>query len=110
MIGDSPCNMIHSSLTVVNCFENDSVGKQPVAWKECCAEYCLKELQESMGMCTGRLDINEIPLKTALPVIQLVDQLINTLLNGKYLDGTIFKAFADNKFKIAIIMISVIDG
>ena len=38
------------------------MGKQPVAWKEYYAEYCLKELQESMDRCTGLRDINEILL------------------------------------------------
>ena len=33
------------------------VGKQPVAWKEYCAEYWLKELKESIGRGTGRRDI-----------------------------------------------------
>ena len=35
-------------LTTVGCFDNGSVGKQPVAWKEYCVEYWLKELWESM--------------------------------------------------------------
>ena len=39
-----------------------TVGKQPVAWKEYCAEYCLNELQESMDRCAGRRDITEILL------------------------------------------------
>ena len=46
--------------TAVHCFHNGYVGKQPVAWKECCADYWLKELQESMDRCTGRHDITEI--------------------------------------------------
>ena len=33
--------------------------KQPVAWKEYCVEYWLKELQESMDKCTDRRDITE---------------------------------------------------
>ena len=41
-------------------FDSDYVGKQRVAWKEYCAEYWLKELQESMDRCNGRLDITEI--------------------------------------------------
>ena len=32
----------------------------PVAWKEYCSVYWLKELQESMDRCTGRHDITEI--------------------------------------------------
>ena len=47
MINDSHCDRIHSSLTAVRCFDNSSVGKQPVAWKEYCAEYWLKEHQET---------------------------------------------------------------
>ena len=47
---------------------------QPVAWKEYCAEYWLKELQESTDMCTGRRDITEILLKTALNTIQSINQ------------------------------------
>ena len=33
-IDDSQCDRIHSSLIAVGCFDNDYVGKQPVAWKE----------------------------------------------------------------------------
>ena len=50
------------------------VGKQPVAWKKYCAEYWLKELHESIDRCTGRRDITEILLKTALNTIQLNNQ------------------------------------
>ena len=73
-IDDSHCNRIHSSLTTVHCFNNGYVGKQPVALKEYCAEYWLKELQESMDRCTGCRDITEILLKTALTAIQLINQ------------------------------------
>ena len=66
--------MIHFSLTAVRCFDYGYLGKQPVAWKEFYAEYWLKELQESMDRCTGRRDINEILLKTALNTTQPVDQ------------------------------------
>ena len=69
---DSHCNRI---LTAVSCFDNGYVGKHPVAWKEYCAEYWLKELQESMNRCTGRRDITEILLKTALNTIQSTDPL-----------------------------------
>ena len=41
-----------------------------MVWKEYCTEYWLNELQESMDMCTGRRDITEILLKTALNTIQ----------------------------------------
>ena len=41
-----------------------------MAWKEYCVEYMVKELQESMDMCTGCCDKTEILLKTALNTIQ----------------------------------------
>ena len=56
----------------VHCFDNGHVGKQPVAWKEHCAEYWLKELQENMDRFTGCHDITEILLKTALNTIQSI--------------------------------------
>ena len=55
------------------CFDNGYEGKQPVAWKEYCAEYWLKELQESIDRCTAYHDITEILLKTALNTIQLIN-------------------------------------
>ena len=64
-------------LTTIRCFHNDYVGKQPVAWKEYCAEYWLKELQESMYRCTGRRDMTEILFKTALNTIQSFNQFTN---------------------------------
>ena len=79
-IDDSHCNRIHSSLNAVHCFGNGEGGKQPVAWKEYCAEYCLKELQESMDSCTGCRDITEIQLKTLLNTIQSINQLVNFVL------------------------------
>ena len=42
-------------------------------WKEYCAEYCLKDLQENMDRCTGRRNITEILLKTALNTIQSIN-------------------------------------
>ena len=33
--------MIHFSLTAVHCFGDGYMGKQPVAWKEYCAEYMI---------------------------------------------------------------------
>ena len=64
--------MIYFSLTTLRCFDNGHVGKQPVAWKEYCAEYWLKELQESMNSCTGRCDITEILLKMELNTLQSI--------------------------------------
>ena len=52
--------------------DNDYVGKQPVAWKEHCAEYWSKGLQESMDRCTGCHDITEILLKMVLNKIQSI--------------------------------------
>ena len=49
------------------------VGKQLVAWKEYCAEYWSKELQESMDSCTVCRDITEILLKMALNTIQSIN-------------------------------------
>ena len=46
-IDDSHCDRIHSSLTAVHCFDNGFVGKQPVAWKEYCAEYWLKDFRKA---------------------------------------------------------------
>ena len=65
---------IHSSLTAVRCLDNGYVGKEPVAWKEYCAEYWLKELQESMDRCTSCRDLTEILLKTALKTKQSINQ------------------------------------
>ena len=45
-----------------------------MAWKEYCAEYWLKELQESMDRCTGCCDITEILMKMALNTIQSINQ------------------------------------
>ena len=60
-IDDSHCDMVHSSPTAIHFFVNDYIGKQPVARKEYCAEYWLKELQEKrMGICIGRRNIPEI--------------------------------------------------
>ena len=50
------------------------LGKQPVDWKKFCADYWLKELQESMDRCTGRRDITEILSKTALNTVQSYNQ------------------------------------
>ena len=49
---------VHSSLTAVHCFDNRYVGKQPVAWKELCVKYWLKEPQESMVRRTGHHNIS----------------------------------------------------
>ena len=36
-IDDNHCDRNHSSLAAVRCFDNGYLGKQPVAWKEYCA-------------------------------------------------------------------------
>ena len=79
-INDSHCDRIHSSLTIVHCFDNGYVEKQAVAWKEYYAEYWLKQLQKSMDRCTGHHDITEILLKTALNTIQSICQELHAVL------------------------------
>ena len=74
-IDDSHCDKIRTSFTAVPCFNNGYVGKQPVALKEHCAGYWLKEFQEGMDMCTGGRDITAIRLKIALNTIQSVSLL-----------------------------------
>ena len=59
-IDDSHCDRIHSSLIAVRCFDNGYVGKQPVACKEYCVEYWLKDLLESMDWCACLHEITEI--------------------------------------------------
>ena len=58
----------------VYCFHYGYVGRQPVAWREYCAEHILKEIQESIDRCTGHHDMTEITLKTALNTIQSSSQ------------------------------------
>ena len=60
--------MIHSSLTVVRRFDNGYMRKQPVVWKDYCAEHWLKNSRE---VWIGALAyVTEILLKTALNTIQ----------------------------------------
>ena len=87
-IDDSHCDRIHSFLIAVRCFDDGYVGKQPVAWKEYCAEYFLKEIQESMDRCTGRRNITETLLKTALNTIQSINQ---SILRGVKTDHCLVK-------------------
>ena len=58
------------------CFDDGYVGKQPMAWKEHCAECWLKEVHESMDRFTGRRDVTEteITSKTMLNTMQSIDQ------------------------------------
>ena len=63
-IDNNDCDRIYSSLSL-HCFNNGYVGKQPVAWKEYCAEYWLKELQEGMDRCTCHCNVSEMLLKMA---------------------------------------------
>ena len=62
-INDIHCYKIHSSVIAVHCFDDVYVGKKPVDRKEHCAQYWLKEIQESMDICTDYRDIAEIMLK-----------------------------------------------
>ena len=78
VLESSHCDRIHSSLTAVRCFDNDYVGKQPVARREYCSEYWFKELKESMGRCTDHCDITELLLKTALNTTQSILQLTDS--------------------------------
>ena len=73
-IDDSQCDIIYFSITNIHCFDDGNVGKQPVAWKEYCWEYWLKEIQKRMHMCTGRSKITEITSKTALNTIKSINQ------------------------------------
>ena len=51
--------------------------KQPVAWKDYCADYWLKELQGNMDRYSGLRDITEIWLNTVLNTItQSINQSI----------------------------------
>ena len=71
----------------VCCFDNGYVEKQPVAWKEYCAEYWLKELQESMSRCTGRHDITEILLKNGIKhhtINQAIEKYLGTHINSSH--------------------------
>ena len=42
------------------------VGKQPVAWEDCCVEYWCEKTRKCMSRWTGRRDITEKLLKTTL--------------------------------------------
>ena len=72
-INDNNCDRIQSSF-------NLSVVSTITLWESSqwlgkyCAEYWLKELQESMDRCTGRCDISVILLGTALNIIQSINQ------------------------------------
>ena len=55
-------------------FASGYMGKQPVSWKEYCAEYWSKEIEEDMEGCTGRRDITDIMLKASIkPYYQSTD-------------------------------------
>ena len=54
--------VVHSSLTALY---DSYVGKQPLAWKEYCEEYCDKEIQESMDRCTDCCNITELMFEMA---------------------------------------------
>ena len=73
-IDDSHCDRIHISVSAVRCFDSGYMGKQPVAWKEYCAEYWFNELLKSMDRCTGCHGIMELLLKMALHTIKSINQ------------------------------------
>ena len=91
-INDSHCDRIHSFFTAVHCFDNSYVRKQPMAWKEYCAEYLLKGLKERMDRCTGCRDITKhhsINQSTTLfqeTEIRGADGRVNGLILGRRLD------------------------
>ena len=62
---------IQLSLTIL--FDDGKLGKQPVTWKKYCAEYMLKKIRDSMERNTGRCDITEEILETALNTIQSIN-------------------------------------
>ena len=100
-IDESHCDKVHSSLTAVRCCDNSYVGKQPLAWKEYCAEYWLKEFQESMDRCTGRHNITEILLKMELNTIQSINKVWTSPLivcKCQVLGLNKFKIMPDDKF------------
>ena len=59
-----------SFLNAVHCFDKGYLGKHPVAWKEYCVVYWLKELQGNSDRCTGFHVITKILLQTALTLFQ----------------------------------------
>ena len=101
-IHDSHCDRIRSSLMAVHCFDNGYSGKQSVALKEYCAEYWLKEIQESMGRCTGCYDIQVtgILLKTMVNTIQSItkSQTIRWLILGSRTRKEVYTWWCSNGF------------
>ena len=63
-----------------------------MAWKECCVEYWLKELQESMDRCIGHRNTTEILLKTALNTITISQIFNSSNLKKKNYAGSKFWA------------------
>ena len=59
----------------VCCFDNGYVEKQPVAWMErILCGVLVKRTQGRIDRCTGRRDMTEVLLKTALNTIQSINQ------------------------------------
>ena len=76
------CSCINSILTSIyriRLLNDGHVGKQPVAWKEYCAEYRLNELQEDLDRCTGYPDITEIMLKAAYTIQSILGYGLKSL-------------------------------
>ena len=80
MIDDSHCDKIHYSLISVHCFDYGYVGKQPVVWKEYCAESGKNNCRKKKAKCTGHRDIIAKILKTDVNN-HAIDQSINQSIN-----------------------------
>ena len=50
----SRCDWIDSSLTADHYFNNDCLGKQLVAWKECCTIQTERKLLDDINRCSDR--------------------------------------------------------
>ena len=56
-IDDRHCDRIHSSLKAVQCCDDGDVGKQPLTWKEYCAECRLTLSQTSPGFYVSAVKV-----------------------------------------------------
>ena len=85
-IDDSPCNRIHSSLTTVHFHHNGYTGKQPVAWKEYCAEYWVTLYQTQTYEILDRSKLKAFAdnnLNIAKMIIILYDRVENIVGKGE---------------------------
>ena len=84
MTDSSHCDMIHSSPTAVDFFDNDYAKKQQVAWKE---------FQENMDRCTGLRNLTEIMFKMLLNTInRSINQSLQMTQTKLYSNGSIFSS------------------